>query len=217
MERLKLNINDNVKKIINSLNNLTQSVDEAYRHVPQGKDFTKFIISRIEDGKNIDRTKEIFTDLDDILKIVERNNHAKNHLIEKALFNLGGTQEEVGYFLEILKSFDELSDCGIKTIINTKIKHRMNYIHKLNESAPSIEGYFNAKKPRKKSQVQIKAEDIAKEIWAKDKMFSIEYVAKEIIFKLDLSQSLPTVKGWIKPLDPLLGTGIKRKRQSKKK
>ena len=93
----------------------------------------------------------------------------------------------------------------------------MNYIQKLNESAPAIEGYINAKKPRKKSQDQLNSENIAKEMWAKNKMFSIEYVAKEIIFKLDLSQSLPTVKGWIKQLDPLLGTGIKRKRQSKKK
>ncbi|HDR1106504.1 hypothetical protein NMU80_01420 [Pasteurella multocida] len=217
MEKLKLNLNDKVKNIINSLNNLTQSVDEAYKHVPQGKEFTQFIISRIEDGKNIDGPEKIIDDLKDILNIIKTTNQAKSNLIVQALFNLGGTQEQVNGFMEILNNFDELCDCGIKSIIDTKIKYTINYIHKLNESAPSIEGYINAKKPRKKSQDQIDSENIAKEIWAKDKMLSIEYVAKEIIFKLDLSKSLPTVKGWIKPIDPLLGTGIKRKRRSNKK
>ncbi|HDR1304758.1 hypothetical protein [Pasteurella multocida] len=84
-------------------------------------------------------------------------------------------------------------------------------------TSPAFEGYKNGKKPRKKSQYQIDSENIAKKIWAEDKMLSTEHVAQEIIFKLDLSQSLTTVKGWIKPLDPLLGTGVKRKRQSKKK
>lgn len=217
MGKLNLNINDKTKYIVSSLKELTKSVDEAYEHAPQGKEFTQFIISRIEDGKNIDRTEQIFEDLKDILHIIETHNQSKNNLITKALFNLGGTQEQVSGFIEILNSFDELCDCGIKSIIDTKIKTTINYIHKLNESALAIEGYINAKKPRKKSQDQIDSEKNAKEIWAKDKMFSIEYVAKEIIFKLDLRQSLATVKGWIKPLDPLLGTGIKRKRQSNKK
>ncbi len=47
-------------------------------------------------------------------------------------------------------------------------------------------------------------------------MLSIEHVAKEVIFMLDLTQTLYTVKSWIKTVDPLVGTGIKRKRQSKK-
>ncbi|MFC1042347.1 hypothetical protein ACFGWM_11555 [Pasteurella multocida] len=205
------------EKIIDLINNLTKNVNEAYKHVPQGKEFTQFIISRIEDGKDIDRSEEIFEDLKDMLNIIKTTNQAKSNLIVRALFNLGGTQEQVNSFVGILNKFDELCNCGIESIINTKIKHTINYINKLNESAPSIQGYINAKKPRKKSQDQIESENIAKEIWAKDKMLSSEYVAKEIIFKLDLSQSLTTVKGWIKPLDPLLGTGVKRKRQSKKK
>ncbi|HDR1257087.1 TPA: hypothetical protein QB273_000985, partial [Pasteurella multocida] len=76
---------------------------------------------------------------------------------------------------------------------------------------------INAKKPRKKSQDQLNAEKKAIEIWSMNKMLSLERVAKEVIFMLDLTQTLPTVKSWIKPLDPLLGTGVKRKRQSKKK
>lgn len=205
------------RKLIECLDNINNAVDEAYKHVPQGKDFTQFIISRMKEGKELKSPEDIFEHLDEILNVIKSNNQAKKNLIEKALFNLGGTQGQISNFIKILNDFDEICDCGIKSIINTKIKHTMNYIHKLNESAPAIEGYINAKKPRKKSQDQLNSENIAKEIWAKDKMSSIEYVAKEIIFKLDLSQSLPTVKGWIKPLDPLLGTGIKRKRQSKKK
>ncbi|MFC1025470.1 hypothetical protein ACFGXM_02290 [Pasteurella multocida] len=83
--------------------------------------------------------------------------------------------------------------------------------------SPAFEGYKNAKKPRKKSQDQLNAEKKAIEIWSMNKMLSLERVAKEVIFMLDLTQTLPTVKSWIKPLDPLLGTGVKRKRQSKKK
>lgn len=208
---------DTKRKLRECLDNINNAADEAYKHAPQGKDFTQFIISRMKEGKDFKSPEDIFEHLDEILNVIKSTNQAKINLIEKALFNLGGTQGQISNFIKILNAFDEVCDYGIKSIINTKIKYTMNYIQKLNESAPAIEGYINAKKPRKKSQDQLNSENIAKEMWAKNKMFSIEYVAKEIIFKLDLSQSLPTVKGWIKQLDPLLGTGIKRKRQSKKK
>lgn len=208
---------DTKRKLIECLDNINNATDEAYKHAPQGKDFTQFIISRMKEGKEFKRPEDIFEHLDEILNVIKSTNQAKINLIEKALFNLGGTQGQISNFIKILNDFDEVCDYGIKSIINTKIKYTINYIQKLNESAPAIEGYINAKKPRKKSQDQLNSENIAKEIWAKDEMLSIEYVAKEIIFKLDLSQSLPTVKGWIKQFDPLLETGIKRKRQSKKK
>ncbi|HJF74438.1 MAG TPA: hypothetical protein K8W15_09705 [Gallibacterium anatis] len=208
---------DTTKKIISLIKDLTKEVDEAYKSAPQGKEFTQFIISRIENGKDIERSEKIFEDLEGILNIIKATNQAKSNLIVKALFNLGGTQEQVNNFVEILNKFDELCNCGIKAIIDTKIKHEIDYIHKLNESAPSIQGYINAKKTRKKSQDQLNAEEKATEIWSKNNMLSIEHVAKEVIFMLDLTQTLYTVKSWIKTVDPLVGTGIKRKRQSKKK
>ncbi|UQX68908.1 hypothetical protein [Mannheimia haemolytica] len=217
MGKLKLSVNNNIKDIVKYLNDLTESVDEAYKYAPQGKEFTKFIISRMENGECIYKDKEIINYLNDILHIIKENNKAKNNLIVKALFNLGATQEQIRGFMENLNGFDDLCECGIKTIIDTKIKHKINYIHKLNESAPAIEGYINGKKPRKKSQNQIDAENTALKMWEENKMLSLEKVAQEIIFKLDLTQSIATVISWIKPIDPLIGTGIKRKRQSKKK
>ncbi|MDU6258827.1 MAG: hypothetical protein E6613_04035 [Haemophilus parainfluenzae] len=204
------------KKIINAFEEINKASTEAYKHVPQGQDFTNFIISKIENGKEINISKWIIEDINEILGIIKAVSKSKEVLINKALYRLGVEQEIIDGFIGTFRSFDELAEVGINTLVNTKIIPIIDYMNKLTESAPSVSGYLNGKKPRAKSQDRIDAECSAMKMWKEDNMLSIEHVAKEVIFALNLQQSLQTVKAWIKPLDPLIGTGIKRKRRSKK-
>ncbi|ACE61465.1 hypothetical protein [Actinobacillus pleuropneumoniae] len=202
---------------IESLNNINTISQTAKKEASEGKDFIKHIISRVEEGKSIDFKQSLNDDLNSIPNIIKVSNERKNNLIRVALLNSGAAIQQIDNFIDTLNKFNEIEEFGIKTIINTKIKSTIEYVDKRIKYNNSIEGYFNGKKPKPKSTSQCDAEQKAAEIWAGDKMLSIQKVAEMVQYCCNITETIETIKRWIKPFDPLKGTGIKRKRQKKNK
>ncbi|MBM2609118.1 hypothetical protein JQN96_07840 [Pasteurella multocida] len=67
---------------------------------------------------------------------------------------------------------------------------------------PKADRKIKGKAPKKKKDDQIKAEEWAKDIWGKDPTITQENMAYQIKDKLDLTQTIQTIKRWIKPHQP---------------
>ena len=81
------------------------------------------------------------------------------------------------------------------------------------EISPQMNNHFKGKTPKAKKPEQIKAEEWAKEVWDKHPETSQAQMAIDIKDGEDLPQTIKTIIGWIKHLDPQKGM---RKRKSKK-
>lgn len=70
------------------------------------------------------------------------------------------------------------------------------------EISPTIDRKIKGKLPKSKKPNQLEAEKWAKEVWEKYPSTTLEQMAIDIKDKLDLTQSIETIKRWIRPLKP---------------
>ncbi|MCW9716718.1 hypothetical protein [Avibacterium sp. 21-594] len=86
--------------------------------------------------------------------------------------------------------------------------YSMNAIMEFNQLKEEASVYakvdrkIKGKSPKAKKNDQIKAEEWAKDVWANHPKTTIEQMAIDIKDKLDLTQSIDTIKRWIRPLKP---------------
>lgn len=130
----------------------------------------------------------------------------KNKFIIDILSN-GVTAEKMMEHNEKDNEYGELSlDCiGC-------LKTDFNELYALSEVSPTAERMKLGKKTKAKKPDQIKAEEWVKDVWRMHPDVTQGQMAIDVKDALDLPQTIKTITGWIKPLDPQKG---KRKRKPK--
>ena len=87
-------------------------------------------------------------------------------------------------------------------IYTTMLKTYINDLFNIIEVKPTLERIEKGKTPKAKKPEQLKAEELAKDIWKKDPTITQENMAYQIKDKLDLTQTIQTIIRWIKPFQP---------------
>ena len=90
----------------------------------------------------------------------------------------------------------------MKIIIKTFLKEKINELHAYSKVTPKAERIIKGKTPKAKKPEQLKAEELAKDIWGKDPTITQENMAYQLKDKLDLTQTIQTIIRWIKPFQP---------------
>lgn len=106
-------------------------------------------------------------------------------------------EENISFLFEVYANF-------LKTYIND--------LFNIIEVKPTLERIEKGKTQKAKKPDQIKAEEWVKDVWRMHPDVTQGQMAIDVKDALDLPQTIKTITGWIKPLDPQKG---KRKRKPK--
>ena len=134
---------------------------------------------------------------------LKRDTEEKTQLIQDLLsyineHNLGVKKDEL--LNEILEKDKELYNQIY--FLRLKIYESSLILSKLMSISPKLERSIKGKTEKKKKEEQITAEEWAKDIWEKHPTITQEDMAYQIKDKLDLTQTIQTIKRWIKPHQP---------------
>ena len=168
-----------------------------------GNDEGDVLDSIIYEGLNSDDIKDvIFYYLDCLEKILLKSINMKD------LFMIN----DLKFILTDKDEFENELNIRLFLIIKTLLKAKINELYSYSNVTPKAERIAKGKTPKAKKLDQIKAEEWVKEVWKKHPDVTQGQMAIDVKDALDLRQTIKTITGWIKPLDPQKG---KRKRKPK--
>ena len=177
-----------------------------------GNDEGDILDSIIYEGlKSNDIKDVIFYYLDCLEKILLKSINMKDiFMINDLKFILTDKDE----FENELSSRTEIDTRNIRLFLITKtlLKAKINELYSYSNVTPKDERIAKGKTPKAKKPDQIKAEEWVKDVWRMHPDVTQGQMAIDVKDALDLPQTIKTITGWIKPLDPQKG---KRKRKPK--
>ncbi|EXI62135.1 hypothetical protein MHD_00905 [Mannheimia granulomatis] len=167
-----------------------------------GTDENDAFVNLLESDSAIDDTqKQILFRLDLLneifhLLLTEKENFTKNDL-SSIFLNKDDMLAEFKERERIEKKYILLFN-----LIFALIKANINEIYSYSKVSVKVDRVKKGKLPKAKKPAQLKAEEYAKEIWAKAPDITQENMAYQLKDKLDLTQSIRTIINWIKPFKP---------------
>ena len=193
-----------------SLEKLQQIIDG---NLPADKEYKDFIISVLEkkDHKLI-TLDDIYSVIDETIEKQAETANKKVELLKKMLVNAGLDGNDIKKITGTVISLENMSLMLLSSSIKVNLKNKVGALVKRLEVMPSVERTLQGKIPKAKKPDQINAEEWAKEVWEKHPDVTQGQMAIDVKDALDLRQTIKTITGWIKPLDPQKG---KRKRKPK--
>ena len=178
-----------------------------------GNDEGDVLDSIIYDSLNSDDIKSnIFNYLDLLEKIFTESIKMKDKLMVNDLKFILPNKNEFKSELSFRSKMDT-KNIRLFLVIKTFLKSKINELYAYSNVTPKAERIIKGKTPKAKKPEQIKAEEWAKEVWERHPETSQAQMAIDVKDANDLPQTVKTIIGWIKHLDPQKGM---RKRKSKK-
>lgn len=157
-------------------------------------------IKAIENKVKFYDYKDIEVILVDLREFIFKALDEKDKIIELAIKH-GSFDEEDKETANKFISYTKIQK-DIINILTLELKLSALTIQKIAELNPTIDRKIKGKSPKKKKDDRIKAEELAKELWAKAPEITQENMAYQIKDKLDLTQTIQTIIRWIKPYQP---------------
>lgn len=193
-----------------SLEKLQQIIDG---NLPADKEYKDFIISVLEkkDHKLI-TLDDIYSVIDETIEKQAETANKKVEFLKKMLVNAGLDGNDIKKITGTVISLENMSLMLLSSSIKVNLKNKVGALVKRLEVMPSVERTLQGKIPKAKKPDQINAEEWVKEVWKKHPDVTQGQMAIDVKDALDLRQTIKTITGWIKPLDPQKG---KRKRKPK--
>ena len=195
---------------------LTELSEKERSKQPEGKDFIKYAISKIESGEDMDVAKILLNDVNQLAEFVNYSLEINQWLLFAKLVEINMEQEKIDAIIDSLNLQNSVIKDGMDTIINTRIKSYLELFDKLKQSAPSIVSHIHGKSAAgKRNQEQKKqAKEYAMKRWSEDEDIPQEVVAAEFRDKFNSRVSIRSICTWISEVDPYKLRNEKRKRKA---
>ncbi|MDY4594898.1 MAG: hypothetical protein SO424_07640 [[Pasteurella] aerogenes] len=125
----------------------------------------------------------------------------QNKKIISFLVSMPGIEEYKNELEIMLNKSNDITETMFSFYFNVLSATALSFSNRV-RLTPKADRKIKGKVKKKKKDDQIKAEELAKELWAKAPLITQEGMAYQIKDKLDLNQTIQTIIRWIKPHQP---------------
>ena len=180
-----------------SLDDVTKAFKQLFPAIEKvGSDEGDVLDDIVYDNLNSDDIKNvIFYCVDLLEKVFTESINKKHKFMKNDLEFIFPSKDEFKNELSLRTKIDT-RNLRLFLVIKNFLKEKINELHAYSERI------IKGKTPKAKKPEQLKAEELAKDIWGKDPTITQENMAYQLKDKLDLTQTIQTIIRWIKPFQP---------------